>query len=266
MLESARADPWDEIIVMDMASTPAISRHEGIRWLRSEVNMGPAAGRNRIADAAASDILFFLDDDSRLLSPAYAMVAGIFDANPKLALIALKIQRRDGRVLGSEYPFRGPVPHTRDHRRPCPYFVGAGYACRRSAVQAVGGYDEALFIHGEELDLSFGLLGAGWELLYEPGILVEHCPSDSGRAPEAYYWPWTMRNRARTARKYLPLIVATIHLTLWAGLTLWRSASTGGLRHWPTETLQGLRTPVDRQTLSWSTMRKLHEMGGRVFW
>jgi GT2 family glycosyltransferase len=265
MLESTSGEPWNEVIVLDMASTPPVAKRDGVRWLRSESNIGPAGGRNRLAEASSCDILFFLDDDVRLLSSAQAAVVRLFDENPKLALVAFRIQRPDGRLASEEYPFRGTVRRATD-RRPCAYFVAAGYACRRSAVQAVGGYDESIFMNGEELELSFNLVSAGWQLLYEPAMVIEHTPAIAGRMPAPDYWPVTMRNRSIIARRYLPAAVRLIHLACWTGLTLRRAAATGGLRRWPGETLKGLRAPVRKQRLGWPLLRQLHGIGGRVFW
>jgi GT2 family glycosyltransferase len=265
MLDSTSAEPWDEVIVLDMASAPPVAQGDRVHWLRSESNVGPAGGRNRLAAAATSDILVFIDDDARLLSPARETVVRLFEENPRLAVTAFRIQRPDGRMVSEEYPFRGRMGRATD-RRPCSYFVAAGYACRRSAVDAVGGYDESLFMNGEELELSFKLLGAGWQLLYEPAVVIEHCPAAAGRMPAPMYWPVTMRNRSMIARTYLPVAAQLIHLACWMGLTLRRAAATGGLRPWPGEVLKGLRAPVHRQRLPWPLLRQVHAMGGRVFW
>jgi GT2 family glycosyltransferase len=265
MLDSVAGQPWDEVIVLDMASSPPITGPGWVRWLRAETNVGPAAGRNRLADAAVSDILLFLDDDARLLSPAYDTIIRLFDADPALGLVAFRIQRADGRVITSEYPFRWAPPDA-DLRRPCAYFIAAGYACRRDAMTAVGGYDESLFIYGEELDLAFALLSAGWGLEYVPEILVEHLPADAGRTPANDYWPWTMRNRVITVRKFLPLCVAVPHLAVWAVLTMWQAAGAKSLRRWLTATWAALRREVDRRPMDWRSLRRLHRIGGRVFW
>jgi GT2 family glycosyltransferase len=265
MLESAGDDDFDEVIVVDMGSAPAITPAPGVRWLSSGTNLGPAVGRNMLAAAATSDILVFLDDDARLLTPAVDLVKRLFDENSTLAITAFRVQRTDGRVESLEYPFRGSVVRETE-MRPCPYFVAAGYACRRSAVQAVGGYDEELFIHGEELELSFNLYRAGWELLYVPGVVVEHDPSARGRHPERSYWPLTMRNRAIIARKYLPWWAACGHLLIWAVLTAVRSARADSGRRWPAAAFAGLRQPVQRGPLSWNILKRLHRMGGRVLW
>jgi GT2 family glycosyltransferase len=107
---------------------------------------------------------------------------------------------------------------------------------------------------------------AGWEFLYVPDVVVEHAPSARGRHPTRSYWPRTMRNRAIIVRKYLPWWVAWMHVLIWGAMTGIRAAQTGGGWLWPVETMEGLRLPVQRRRLSWHDLRRLHRMGGRVFW
>ena len=51
------------------------------------------------------------------------------------------------------------------------------HACillRRSAYDAVGGYEERIFMYGEDVELSYRFRGAGWRLRYLPHVAVRH--------------------------------------------------------------------------------------------
>ena len=59
------------------------------------------------------------------------------------------------------------------------YGTGANFAIRRSVVFYLGGFDEALGVGaptagGEDLDMFFRVLLAGWQLAYEPSAVVWH--------------------------------------------------------------------------------------------
>jgi len=55
-----------------------------------------------------------------------------------------------------------------------PWVSGAALLVRRTAFEAVGGFDARLFMYGEDVDLSWRLRAAGWRLLYQPRLTVVH--------------------------------------------------------------------------------------------
>ena len=55
-----------------------------------------------------------------------------------------------------------------------PWVSGAATLFRRSAFEAVGGFDDAIFMYGEDVDLSWRLRAAGWRLTYQPRCPVVH--------------------------------------------------------------------------------------------
>lgn len=55
--------------------------------------------------------------------------------------------------------------------------VWSSHACilmRRAAYLQVGGYDDRIFMYGEDVELSYRLRGAGWRLRYLPQVPVTH--------------------------------------------------------------------------------------------
>lgn len=55
-----------------------------------------------------------------------------------------------------------------------PWVSGAATLFRRSAFEAVAGFEPRLFLYGEDVDLSWRLRAAGWRLLYQPKLAVVH--------------------------------------------------------------------------------------------
>lgn len=51
---------------------------------------------------------------------------------------------------------------------------GACTLFRRSAYQQVGGFDNSIFMYGEDVDLSYRLRFRGWRLVYVPAAIFEH--------------------------------------------------------------------------------------------
>jgi GT2 family glycosyltransferase len=229
-LASAAGEGWDEVVVLDMASDPPLPARSGVTWVRSEVNVGVAAGRNRLLARTEAEVVVFLDDDAVFLTPVVEPLRAWF-SDPRLAVLAMAVRRSDGTTVSSEYPFRGPARADRQPR-PCAYFVGAAFAGRRASLLEVGGQDEGFFYSTEEVDLGFRLLGAGWRLVFDPRLVVEHRPSPRGREVAPRVAALRLRNRLVTVRRHLPGPVAVVHGLVWGARTFLEARAAGALRPW----------------------------------
>ena len=58
-------------------------------------------------------------------------------------------------------------------------FIACGAAIRKKVYMDVGGFNEKLFIYGEETDFSYRCIAKGYTIVYIPNILVAHPPSKS---------------------------------------------------------------------------------------
>jgi GT2 family glycosyltransferase len=72
------------------------------------------------------------------------------------------------------------------------------HACvllRRSALEAIGGYDETLFMYGEDVELSYRLRRAGWLLRYCPrATVLHHSYEDTSKVKPLQYTGSTFAN------------------------------------------------------------------------
>ncbi len=67
---------------------------------------------------------------------------------------------------------------------------------RRSAMDAVGGFDESYFLYGEDQDLCHRLRAAGWKLVTVPDVWASHVSggsAESGWDRELRWWQGTMQ-------------------------------------------------------------------------
>lgn len=255
---------FDEVIVLDNASEPALGPVPNARLLRSDTNTGVSGGRNRLLAESSTDLAVFLDDDAVAIGTISDKVREVFEQDPQLAVVAFKITRPDGPVK-HEYPFRGSIDDI-DTPRDCAYFVGAGYAVRKSAVDAVGGLDDELFYGTEEIDLSMSLQREGWKLRYVPALAVEHRPSTLGRTVAPQVPAMLVRNRIVFARRHLMLPAALVHGVTWTARTLPDAVGSGGMREWLGALRTGLRRPIQRRPLTWAQHRKIQSLGGRIWY
>lgn len=141
-------------------------------------NLG-AAGRTLGVEAAATPYVAFSDDDSWWAPGALTRAAEMFDAAPRLGLLA-------GRTLVGPEQVDDPInallaaaPLGQQSDLPGPTvmgFLACAAVVRREAYLAVGGFHRRFGVGGEEHLLALDLLAAGWGLCYAPEVVAHHHP------------------------------------------------------------------------------------------
>ena len=175
------AGPWPMVVVDDGSPDPApiiaVAEQFGARCVRHRENRGPSAARNTGLAVAETPLVAFLDADcvppadfpGRLLDhlddPAVALAAPrIVTAVPASGPIAAYERRRSALDMGPRPSLVRPYSRVW-------YVPSAAMVARRGALGT--GFDEALSL-GEDVDLVWRLHDAGWQLRYDPQIMVGH--------------------------------------------------------------------------------------------
>lgn len=171
--------PDDEVVVVDSASagdaTRQVAADAGVAYERVPVP-GASRARNHGATRTRGDVLAFTDDDCRP-RPGWADGFAAAFADPDVG-VAVGPVTGAGAGSAADVVDRG----ARRWRWPAdPAHIGSGasLAVRRSAFEAVGGFDERLgpgadVPAGEDHELVLRLLWAGWEAAFAPSAVVEH--------------------------------------------------------------------------------------------
>jgi GT2 family glycosyltransferase len=170
-----------EVVVVDSASvgpeTRQLAEAAGLRVVRCD-RAGASRARNAGLEATVASVVAFTDDDCRPRAGWLDALLGAF-ADDVVGFAT-------GQVVPGTGPGRAMSPMERDE--PAQWRFGddvddmghgACVAFRRSAFEAVGGFDVVLGagapLHGsEEKDLFWRLLRDGWEGRFEPAAVVEH--------------------------------------------------------------------------------------------
>ncbi|MFL6200703.1 MAG: glycosyltransferase family 2 protein [Thermoanaerobaculia bacterium] len=201
-LASLRPHPGaTEVVVVDSASTDGTA--EAVRRAFPEVkllegpNDGYGAAANRGIGACSAPFVLLLNSDVVVRPGALRALADYLAAHPRAGLAGPRLENPDGTLQRSCFAFLGTarlaVEKTRicrrigrwlgrwsvhygpdDRPRQVPWVLGAALALRREAFDAVGGFDPAFFLYGEEVDLCYRLWQAGWEVHYAPAATVMH--------------------------------------------------------------------------------------------
>ncbi len=71
------------------------------------------------------------------------------------------------------------------------------------------------------------LIGRGWRLIYDPGLVVEHRPSLRGRSVAPRIPALRLCNRLIMVRRHLPIPIAAMHAAIWGGRTFREAGPPG---------------------------------------
>ncbi len=172
------------VIVVDNGSTdgtPALVRSHfpTVEVVALGANRG-AVARNVGVEHARTPYVAFADDDSWWSPGALEAALEVFEAHPRLGLLA-------GRVLVGPKEREDPIcgvmadaPLGVEADLPGPSvlgFLACAAVVRRAAFLEAGGFDDAIFFAGEEERLALDLATSGWGLAYVPEVVAHHHPS-----------------------------------------------------------------------------------------
>lgn len=192
-----------ETIVVDHGSTDGTldlvrEKFPDARVIEQD-NRGMGGGNNAGMRAANGRYFFLLNSDAWLVNGALDALVAYADEHPDAAVVGPRLLNVDGSVqrsvrgeptlwrLATEYLFiRKLAPGSKlfnplyaggfDHasEREAEWLSGPALLVRRDAADAVGLFDEAFFLFGEETDWLTRFRRAGWKVLFFPGAEVVH--------------------------------------------------------------------------------------------
>lgn len=228
-------------------------------------NLGVAEGRNFLIEKAQGDILITLDDDVEIedITLLIQKVTDYMANNAKVGALAFNIKNYFTRkALSHELP-HGNKKLDFSQNLLTYYFIGAGHAIRKEVYQKAGLYPKDLGLYGgEERDLSFRILEAGYQILYASDIMIYHKVSPDGRMSKEKENFFRYRNQLIVLNRYMPRIYRYSANLIWSLFYLIKKSGT--LKE-VIEVFHDLSL-LSKCTISRRTLLYIKNVNGRLFY
>ena len=243
----------------------ALSADPRLRLIYNYANLGFGPAVNRAAAQARSDRLLILNPDCVLEQAGVQRLLDILAAEPHAGLLGAVVCGADGvpdpaslrrdpllrRTLNSLRGKRadginvaGPLP---DHVVAAEAVSGAVMLLPRVVFERMNGFDEAYFLHFEDLDLCRRVRDAGYQVLLAGDVRALHGKGGSSAHRPVFVSRHKHRGMWRWFRKFdpaarQPLLAGLVWVGIWAHFLwqipgqIWRlylrkGARSGGGRH-----------------------------------
>jgi len=196
-----------EIIVVDNGSTVSDRNilesglKQRARLIKSEKNLGFAAGNNLGARQARGRYLCFLNSDVILDENIFDHLSQVFLEDKQVGIVAPRLINADGSAQAKAY---GPFPslgylfyknlfghHDNDFPKKIDWVSGAALCIRKDVFALIGGWDENFFLYLEDVDLCWSAHNQGYQILIDQATQVTHLQGQSlaqSLTKQAYYY------------------------------------------------------------------------------
>lgn len=308
-LDSVLAEAPGEVVVVDNASTdgtPDVVRSEfqQVKLYANTANYGYGPAANQAVKSCRGDYVLLLNGDAIVTPGAIEALSAYMDRHPEVAVVGPLLRHLNGSLQRSYFPFPGtlgwflenkPVvwllrclplgrerflcltPPTVD--RVVPWVLGAALLLRRTAFEAVGGFDESYYMYFEEVDLCLRLRAVQSQVHFTPSATVLHVNGASTsrcrkemhiahfRSSERFYrrhysgrraWFWIALMKLKIAMKLVRDVVRLqvglderTRVMLTEQVDAWNAVLRGrGSPPAPTESPTGVGEPASRPLLA----------------
>jgi GT2 family glycosyltransferase len=212
----------DELVVI--ANIPG-SVPDGVDAVHNERSLGFGANVNKGATLTTAELVLSANPDAVPEPGAVAALRAFMEEHPRCGVAGPRMlfpdgtpqpsRRRFPTVLGTivrRTPLRLVVPQRRhfhlDEATPAQpveadWMLGGFLLLRRGMLEELGGFDEGFRLYGEDIDLQYRAMQAGWERWYVPQAVVRHehkAETDKRWLTRRTLWHWA--GIARFVRKH----------------------------------------------------------------
>ncbi len=207
-----------EIFVVDNASVDGSvkmvkEKFPGVNCITNQENLGFAKANNQAIRKSKGEYVLLLNPDTIVETDTFSKIIGFMDNHPDAGGLGVKMVDGTGRFLPESK--RGlPTPQVaffkvfglsrlfpaskifnkyhlgyldKDKTHQVDILAGAFMLMRKSVLDTVGLLDEAFFMYGEDIDLSYRITKAGYHNYYYPDARIIHYKGESTKKGSLNY-------------------------------------------------------------------------------
>ncbi len=207
-----------EIFVVDNASVDGScqmvrGRFPGVRLIENEKNLGYSVANNQAIRESSGEFILLLNPDTVVGEDTFSRVLRFMEEHPEAGGLGVKMIDGKGKFLPESK--RGlPTPWEAFYKisgisrifpkskkfgkyhlswlneneiHPVEVLCGAFMLLRRKTLDKTGLLDETYFMYGEDIDLSYRILKAGYTNYYFPEVTIIHYKGESTRKSSINY-------------------------------------------------------------------------------
>jgi len=173
--------PNYEVILADNASKDDSPKYvkdcfAWVKIIKNSKNLGYAEANNQAAKASNGEYLLFLNADTWVKPNLLDALVSTVTSNQKIGVSACMQLSYDGkRFLNTGLTtdlFSHPV--LTNSQQSILYSDGASLFVKKSVFQQIGGFDPQYFMYGEDVDLCWRVLLAGYDVVSVPSAVIGH--------------------------------------------------------------------------------------------
>ncbi|HVF97406.1 MAG TPA: glycosyltransferase [Flavisolibacter sp.] len=207
-----------EIIVVDNHSTDEslpylCPKFPQVRFIQNGTNSGFGKACNRGLREASGEYVLFLNPDTIVAEDSFTQCIRFFETHPGCGALGVKMIDGSGAFLKeSKRAFPSPqtslfklaglsylFPHSKvfsryhlghlnkEQSHEVDVLAGAFLMTKKEILLNVGAFDEAFFMYGEDVDLSYRIQKAGYKNYYFAGTTIIHFKGESTRRGSLNY-------------------------------------------------------------------------------
>ncbi|MGQ9863104.1 MAG: glycosyltransferase family 2 protein [Bacteroidia bacterium] len=236
-----------EVIVVDNRSIDGSlamiqEKYPQVHVIANKTNVGFAKANNQGIRIAQGEYILLLNPDTVLQEDTLEVCLRFMESHPQAGAVGVPAYNGNGKYLpeskrGLPTPWvaftkvfglaklfpksklfngyhLGHLPPDQTH--PVPVLVGSFMFIRREVLQKIGGLDEAYFMYGEDIDLSYRINQLGYQNYYLAETKIIHYKGESTRKNSlnyvwSFYHAMAIFVRKHFTKRYGHVVAAILH-------------------------------------------------------